>query len=297
MLEPVGTAPGLVVPPARRRPDGRRAARAAARAAADVGGRRGDRGLPRGRRARARRVRQGDAAAVRDPRVRDRRDAARGRGRRTTSTAWRSPPACAAARSRSSPATSPRPRAPTTRFVESVRERHADTLFSDDGSTVDEQVAPAARARLHDRDGRVVHRRAARRAADRAAGLLGLRARRGGRLLQRGQGGAGRRGPALIERVGAVSTEVAEALADGARARAGRRRRRRDHRHRRAGRRDRGQAGRARLLLGRRAGRRAAHAQRPPAGRPRRRARPLDDGRDAPACAGCCWARRRAGAR
>ena len=78
-LDPVGTAPGLVVP----RPDGQRGgrpARAAARAAADVADRDGDRAGRGGARA-------GDAAArlhaahVRHPRVGDRQEPARDRGR------------------------------------------------------------------------------------------------------------------------------------------------------------------------------------------------------------------------
>ena len=131
-------------------------------------------------------------------------------------------------------------------FAAVVRERHADTLFSDDGTTVDEQVAALLRdARPDDRDRRVVHRRAARRAADRPA-----RAPRttwlGGVVVYSNAAKTALAGvdPALIARIGAVSTEVAEALADGARARAGRRRRRRHHRHRRARRRDRREAGR-----------------------------------------------------
>ena len=48
VLDPVGTAPGLVVPPASRiRPDRRRSARAAARAPADVGDGASDRGVSR----------------------------------------------------------------------------------------------------------------------------------------------------------------------------------------------------------------------------------------------------------
>ena len=88
---------------------------------------------------------------------------------------------------------SPDAAATYARFVETVRERHADTLFSDDGRTVDQQVADMLRARgADDRHGRVLHRRPARRAADRARRLLGLRAGRARRLLQRGQGLAGR---------------------------------------------------------------------------------------------------------
>jgi nicotinamide-nucleotide amidase len=104
-------------------------------------------------------------------------------------------------------------------FEDVVRERHADTLYSLDGSTVDEQVARLLRSpgwmiataesctggllagRLTDlagssdyvAGGLVVYSNAAKTA------LAGVPA-------------------ALIERVGAVSVEVAEALADGARA-------------------------------------------------------------------------------
>ena len=82
VLEPVGTAPGLVVPP----PDGPAPTvlvlpGPAARAAADVGG-----GARDARRCascwRARAPRAADPAAVRDPGVRDRALAARDRGRR-----------------------------------------------------------------------------------------------------------------------------------------------------------------------------------------------------------------------
>ena len=75
-------------------------------------------------------------------------------------------------------------------FARIVAERHADTLFSDDGSTVDDQVAALLRAAHDDRHGRVVHRRPAGRAADRSRGLLGLRQGRDRRLQQRGQGRA-----------------------------------------------------------------------------------------------------------
>ena len=113
--------------------------------------------------------RRRDAAAVRDPRVRDRRDAAARPSRRARrSTAWRSRPACAAARSRSSPATSRRPRATTTRLLEFIARRvTADTLFSDDGRRSTSRW-PSCCAGRDGRHGRVVHRRAAGRAADRA---------------------------------------------------------------------------------------------------------------------------------
>ena len=103
----------------------------------------------------------------------------------------------------------------------------------------------AARSAL----GGVLHRRAAGRAAHRPAGLLGLLRRRRRRLLERGQDGAARRPAELIEAHGAVSPEVAEAMADGAIERfdadvgVG------DHRRRRARRRHRGKAGRLRLHL------------------------------------------------
>ena len=139
-LDPVGTAPGLVVPAGERVVD--RPARPAARAAADVAGGAGDRAGARGAGA-------GDAAArlhaahVRHPRVRDRQEPARDRGRRGRRCARsRSPPACGAARSRSTSATATR-RAAT---AEAVRARPAPSatarhLFSLDGETIDAQVA------------------------------------------------------------------------------------------------------------------------------------------------------------
>ena len=75
---------------ARRRPDGGRAAGSAAGAAADVGAGAAERGAARGDRGRDD-LRAEDAAAVRDPRVGDRRDAACGRARgRRRCIGWRS---------------------------------------------------------------------------------------------------------------------------------------------------------------------------------------------------------------
>ena len=150
----------------------------------------------RGRSAGATELPPGDAAAVRDPRVGDRRDAAPcAEDAASTSTRSRSRPACAAARSRSSRATSRRPQAVYERFAAIVRERHADTLFSDDGRTVDQQVAALLRARrrctiatAESCTGGLL----AARLTD-LAGLVGLRAGRARRLLQRGEDGAGRR--------------------------------------------------------------------------------------------------------
>jgi nicotinamide-nucleotide amidase len=106
-----------------------------------------------------------------------------------------------------------------SRFVETVRERHADTLFSDDGRTVDEQVADELRAR-----GLTIAT-----AESCTGGLLAGRLTDlagssdyvlGGLVVYSNEAKATLAAvdPALIARVGAVSVEVAEALADGARA-------------------------------------------------------------------------------
>jgi nicotinamide-nucleotide amidase len=102
-----------------------------------------------------------------------------------------------------------------------VRDRHADTLFSDDGSSVDEQVAGLLRG-----DGARPPRTVAT-AESCTGGLLAGRLTdlagssdyvRGGLVVYSNEAKIRLAGvdPALIERVGAVSTEVAEALADGA---------------------------------------------------------------------------------
>jgi nicotinamide-nucleotide amidase len=100
-------------------------------------------------------------------------------------------------------------------LVEFIRERHRGTLFSDDGSTVDEQVAA------------LLDRRTVAVAESETGGLMAAR------LTERAGSSAYFSGsvvaysnaaksalvgvdPALIERVGAVSEEVADALADGA---------------------------------------------------------------------------------
>jgi nicotinamide-nucleotide amidase len=107
-------------------------------------------------------------------------------------------------------------------FERIVRERHADTLYSDDGSTIDDQVAAL-----------MIEGRLTVAAAESCTGGLVL-----ARLTNRPGSSAYLRGgfvvyandaktaladvPAtLIERHGAVSGEVAGALADGARARVG----------------------------------------------------------------------------
>jgi nicotinamide-nucleotide amidase len=107
-------------------------------------------------------------------------------------------------------------------FETVVRERHADTLFSDDGRSVDEQVADALRER-----GWTVA------AAESCTGglLLGRLTDRagssdyvvGGAVVYSNGAKTAQAGvpPELIAEHGAVSNEVAVALADGARSRFG----------------------------------------------------------------------------
>jgi nicotinamide-nucleotide amidase len=109
-----------------------------------------------------------------------------------------------------------------TAFEAVVRSRHADTLFSDDGTSIDEQVA-----------GLLVSRGLTIATAESCTG--GLLAGRltelagssayvlGGLVVYANEAKAGLAGvdPGLIERVGAVSVEVAEALARGAASRLG----------------------------------------------------------------------------
>ena len=108
------------------------------------------------------------------------------------------------------------------RFVETVRERHGKTLFSDDGRTVDEQVAELLRSR-----GLTIATAESCTGGMLAGRLTDLAGSSdyvlGGLVVYSNQAKVALAGvdPALIERVGAVSVEVAEALADGARARLG----------------------------------------------------------------------------
>ncbi|HEV2999557.1 MAG TPA: competence/damage-inducible protein A [Solirubrobacteraceae bacterium] len=107
-------------------------------------------------------------------------------------------------------------------FAAVVRERHADTLFSEDGSTIDQQVA----ALLRDRAATIAVAESCTggMVAGRLTDVAGSSAYvRGGLVVYSNEAKVELAGvdPALIERFGAVSTEVAEALADGARARLG----------------------------------------------------------------------------
>ena len=112
-------------------------------------------------------------------------------------------------------------------LVAAVRERHIEQLFSEDGSTVDEQVAALLRG-----DAGVPARTIAT-AESCTGGLLAARLTdlpgssaymRGGLVVYANEAKVDLAGvPAeLLERCGAVSPEVAEALAKGARERLGR---------------------------------------------------------------------------
>jgi nicotinamide-nucleotide amidase len=105
-------------------------------------------------------------------------------------------------------------------FVRFVRERHRDTLYSEDGSTVDQQVSALMEGRTlavaESCTGGLMSARLTDPPGSSASFL-------GGIVAYSNQAKIGLVGvdPALIERFGAVSTEVAEALADGAIARFG----------------------------------------------------------------------------
>ena len=107
-------------------------------------------------------------------------------------------------------------------FAAVVRDRHADTLFSQDGSTVDDQVAALLRGQ-----GQTIAT-----AESCTGGLLAARLTekpgasdyvRGGLVVYADEAKVAQAGVAsdLIEDHGAVSEQVAQALADGARAQLG----------------------------------------------------------------------------
>jgi len=100
-------------------------------------------------------------------------------------------------------------------FLAFVRARHSDTLFSEDGSTIDEQVAGLLSGRTiavaESCTGGGLAARLTDRAGSSAYFLGGVVAYSDpAKILLAGVDGA------LIERFGAVSNEVARALADGA---------------------------------------------------------------------------------
>jgi nicotinamide-nucleotide amidase len=100
-------------------------------------------------------------------------------------------------------------------FVQFVRERHADTLFSVDGSTIDEQVAQLLAGRRIATGESCTGGMLAARLTDRAGSSAYVA---GGVVAYSNEAKTALLGvdAGLIGRVGAVSTEVAEALADGA---------------------------------------------------------------------------------
>jgi nicotinamide-nucleotide amidase len=108
------------------------------------------------------------------------------------------------------------------RLVDTVRQRHSATLYSEDGRTVDDQVADGLRSR-----GWMIAT-----AESCTGGLLAARLTdlagssdyvAGGLVVYSNEAKAALAGvdPALIEQFGAVSVEVADALADGARSHVG----------------------------------------------------------------------------
>ena len=149
--------------PARRRGRAarRRAARAAGRAAADVGVGGADRAAARRCSRGAGTLEQRMLRLFGVPGVRDRARACVALEREGVAArpAGDHDLPAARARSRSPRCSRPRRRADYDAFAAGIRARHGDTLFSEDGSTIDEQVAGAAR-RPDDRGGGVVHRRA-----------------------------------------------------------------------------------------------------------------------------------------
>jgi nicotinamide-nucleotide amidase len=105
-------------------------------------------------------------------------------------------------------------------FARVVAERHADTLFSDDGSSIDEQVATLLQGHTIATAESCTGGLLAARLTDRAGSSSYVK----GAIVaysndvKIAQAGVA---PELIERHGAVSGEVAEALAEGARERLG----------------------------------------------------------------------------
>jgi nicotinamide-nucleotide amidase len=100
-------------------------------------------------------------------------------------------------------------------LLDFVRERHGDTLFSEDGSTIDEQVAGLLTERTLAVAESCTGGGFATRVTDRAGSSSYFL---GGAVVYSNQAKVDLAGvdPGLIERFGAVSTEVAEALAEGA---------------------------------------------------------------------------------
>ena len=165
----------------------------------------------------------GDAAAVRDPGVRDRRDAApRARRRRRHRRAGdHDLPAPRRGRGRDA-LRAVAAGALYEAFAAVVRERHPDTLFSDDGTTVDEQVADAA---ARSAAGRSRRRSRARAGCSPPASPTRPAPRTTSRAASSSTTGLRRRSsassPATLDAHGEVSVEVARELAERVRERRG----------------------------------------------------------------------------
>jgi nicotinamide-nucleotide amidase len=99
-------------------------------------------------------------------------------------------------------------------FLQFIRERHADTLYSDDGTTVDEQLAGLLAGHTLAAAESCTAGLFAGRITDRAGSSAYFL---GGGVVYSDQAKIDLAGvdPELIERFGAVSVEVAEALAEG----------------------------------------------------------------------------------
>jgi nicotinamide-nucleotide amidase len=100
-------------------------------------------------------------------------------------------------------------------LVDYIRDRHADSLFSEDGATIDEQVAALLRGHTIAVAESCTGGLMAARLTERAGSSAYFK---GGLVVYSNEAKVALAGvpPDLIERHGAVSTEVAEALADGA---------------------------------------------------------------------------------
>jgi nicotinamide-nucleotide amidase len=103
-------------------------------------------------------------------------------------------------------------------FLEFIRSRHGDTLFSEDGSTIDQQLAGLLAGHTLATAESCTGGGLAERMTERAGSSAYFR---GALVVYSNEAKVALAGvdPAVIERVGAVSVEVADALADGAVAR------------------------------------------------------------------------------
>ena len=133
----------------------------------------------------------------------------------TDSTGSRSPPACAAVSSRSSPATSRSDADIYRRLVDLLHDRHPREMFSTDGSYIDDQVARLLAGRRIATAESCTAGMVAARLTDRAGSSAYVI---GGAVVYSNEAKSELLGvdPALIAEHGAVSEPVAEAMAAGA---------------------------------------------------------------------------------